>query len=318
MRKIIVAEWAEKWLKIATAGKGNSQQQSIRNAIKNHILPIIGEKPLLEVQHSDVALVMAALADRSYSLKNKVLVHMRAMFEAARRDHLITENPCDGLKAGKRKYKEKQALTEEQQRRLESAVAGTRAELFVLIGLYTGLRREEILALQWDCVCLSAPVPYLTVRRALRWEHNRPFVNEILKSDAAKRSIPLPKTLLSKLIEQQQEYGYVIGGDYPLSESQFNNLWDQVKRRTASTPAELGTKARNSNVVRSLDFRVSPHQLRHTYITRLVMSGANLKHVQHLAGHSDMRMTLQVYTHIVLDNPSVFSNDVYTAFPGEV
>lgn len=70
-----------------------------------------------------------------------------------------------------------------------------------------------------------------------------------------------------------------------------------VRRRTANDAAELGTPARNSKMVRSLDFHVTPHQLRHTYITRLFESGLDIKEIQYLAGHTTIDMTLHVYTH---------------------
>jgi integrase len=49
--------------------------------------------------------------------------------------------------------------------------------------------------------------------------------------------------------------------------------------------------------VRTLDFPVTAHQLRHTYITRLFESGLDIKEIQYLAGHSSVEMTLKVYTH---------------------
>ena len=49
--------------------------------------------------------------------------------------------------------------------------------------------------------------------------------------------------------------------------------------------------------MRTLDFPVTAHQLRHTYITRLFESGLDIKEIQYLAGHSSVEMTLKVYTH---------------------
>ena len=54
---------------------------------------------------------------------------------------------------------------------------------------------------------------------------------------------------------------------------------------------------RKLKMIRSLDFHVTPHQLRHTYITRLFESGLDIKEIQYLAGHSTIDMTLRVYTH---------------------
>ena len=83
----------------------------------------------------------------------------------------------------------------------------------------------------------------------------------------------------------------------PLSQTSFSNLWDMVRRRTVDDAADLGKPARNSKMIRSLDFHVTPHQLRHTYITRLFEGGLDIKEIQYLAGHSTVDMTLRVYTH---------------------
>lgn len=69
---------------------------------------------------------------------------------------------------------------------LVDTVKGLSPDLFVMIGLYSGLRREEILALQWDSVFLDAVTPYISVQRAWRSEHNRPVVSTVLKTAAAK------------------------------------------------------------------------------------------------------------------------------------
>ena len=56
---------------------------------------------------------------------------------------------------------------------------------------YAGLRREEILALQWDCVILDTDVPYLKVRRAWHTESDRPVIMTELKTPAARRDIAI-------------------------------------------------------------------------------------------------------------------------------
>ena len=70
-----------------------------------------------------------------------------------------------------------------------------------------------------------------------------------------------------------------------------------IESRTVDDPADLWTTAPHSKVVRTLDFHVHPHQLRHTYITRLFESGLDIKEIQYLAGHATVNMTLRVYTH---------------------
>ena len=86
-------------------------------------------------------------------------------------------------------------MTDEQVQRLLDAVRELPPYVFIMLGLYAGLRREEILGLQWDSVYLDTEAPYLTVRRAWHTEHNRPVISTELKTAAAERNIPLPDHL---------------------------------------------------------------------------------------------------------------------------
>ena len=97
---------------------------------------------------------------------------------------------------------EKTALTDDQSKILLDAIKETRAHLFCMIALYTGMRLEEILGLMWDCVYLDE-TPRVDVRRAVRFSGNRPVVSTTLKSNAAKRSIPIPPQLVECLKQQK-------------------------------------------------------------------------------------------------------------------
>ena len=120
-------------------------------------------------------------------------------------------------------------------------VKGLPPHLFIVLGLYSGLRREEILALQWDCVFLDEPTPYISVRRAWRTEHNRPVISTTLKTKAARRDIPIPKCLVDCLREVKEtsvsEYVISDSNGEPLSASQFQRVWQYVVVRS--------TQARN-------------------------------------------------------------------------
>ena len=77
---------------------------------------------------------------------------------------------------------------------------------------------------------------------------------------------------------------------------------------------EKGAKSRGGNFYYTIDFPVTPHILRHTYITNLILAGANLKKVQYLAGHADIKVTLDIYTHLVDQHPNNFVDEVNKAF----
>lgn len=327
-----VRQYAEQWLARETANMGYKYAESTAGAINIHVLPLLGDIKLRDVTHDDAQDVMAALAGKSASLHSKVLCAMRNMFDSARKSKIIADNPCDDLKAGGKPTAKKVALTAAQKETLLEAVEGTKAETFVKLALYAGLRREEALGLRWENVVLDDKTPHLHVRTALRWEHNRPVVSEILKTNAAYRSIPLPPQLVTHLqsIRPQTvaaDAPQVIGGA-PVSESTFDNIWryvtdrqtgpktykDPETKKLITFERKLGAKCRGSDYRYTIDFRVTPHILRHTYITDLILSGANLRRVQYLAGHSNIKVTLEIYTHLMEHAPENLMPEVMLAF----
>ena len=89
----------------------------------------------------------------------------------------------------------------------------------------------------------------------------------------------------------------------------------QWAENSAHGNAEVGKKAaHNGNVVYTLDFQVTPHQLRHTYITNLIYSGADPKTVQYLAGHKHSKITMDIYAKVKYNKPKELSSVVNKAF----
>lgn len=96
------------------------------------------------------------------------------------------------------------SLTDKQISTLLDTIKGLPPYLFVMLGLYAGLRREEILGLQWDCAHIDDDNPYISVRRAWRSVNNRPEVTTLLKTPAAKRDIPTPQLLVDCLKAEKE------------------------------------------------------------------------------------------------------------------
>lgn len=300
--------------------------------IDHHITPIIGHLHMQDITTDDCKAVLARLTRMSESVYGKAVWLMKSVFESAADVDIITKNPARKLKRGGIKAEEKDALTPEQQQTLIDAVKGTVAESFVTIGLHTGMRREELLGLKWDCVHLSGKSPYVKVRRALNWDHNQPQLSENLKSHAAYRDIPIPPILVDFLKEEKARSNslFVIhnsdGG--AKTQTQFKNLWAAVEARSVGvrrykdkstgriieTEKKLGDKIPRHKAYITIGFDVTPHLLRHTYISHLILAGVSIKKVQYLAGHSDPEMTLRVYTHLMNNRPADLIGDIRRAY----
>lgn len=298
------AALAVRWATLTATDASPRVRAYRQSALNNYILPVLGEIEAAALREEDVLRLKQSISSMSRDSQTKILAIVRNICKFALKNGYMTADPADGVKAGGPPPEEVDPLTPEQAAALLAAVKGTQTETFCRLCLHAGLRREEALGLRWDCVHLEDPAPFLEVRRALRWPTNSaPEISDQLKSKAAKRDIPLPASLAAHLRALRAATGslFVIhnreGG--PVSYSSWRSLWRVVEARTAGERGKVGDKVRNHAVVISLDFPVHPHQLRHTYCTRLILGGVDVKRVQYLMGHASARITLEIYTKLM-------------------
>lgn len=307
------------------------RQKVYQYQINKVICPVIGTKPLKSVTLDDLKDVLATRADKSRRSQTDTVQILKQIFSAAAEADAIPKDPSLKLKPGGKPRTPKQALTEPQQEALLAAVQGLKVEPMIMLGLYTGMRRGEICGLRWDCVELDEPAPYIRVRRACRWPDKiHPVVTEELKTPAAFRDIPIPPQLLQYLQRLKADslaklppkradrigslYVYSDGQGKPVSYTTLRRRWETIKTRSTASGRELKEKVPHHNITVTLDFMPTPHILRHTYVTRLVLSKMDLKRVQYLAGHSDPAITLAIYTSLQKTRPEDLSADVWAAF----
>ena len=344
--EIFVADYCADWFRRASAEMSEQRKVTIRREINNNIAPVIGTKLLRELTSDDVLDVMAARDGLSVSARRTTLQTLRRILAAAEAAGKIPRNPAQGIRAGGKKKRKKIALTPAQTDTLLAAVEGQRIRLFCLLALYTGMRREEICGLRWDCVELTGAAPHIDVRRACRWPDGvGPVVEDLLKSDASWRSVPLPRVMVAELRAQKKALGkiprealsarYVVGypDGTPWSLKSLQEAWGVIEARSTGTvkrrrkdpesgemvtvevEKRLGdTIPHHPGVVISIDFPVTPHILRYTYITRLILGKVDLKRVQYLAGHADASVTLEIYTSLMGHQPEDLIDDVRGIF----
>ena len=249
-----------------------------RDSYNLHIMEQIGYMELRNVKPVHIRQVMASVASRSESLQRKVLLTMRQLFEEARLNHLIIDNPTEGIKITPHaKAEKKKALLPNEVDILMNVVVEPRARVFCALCLYCGLRKEEALGLQWSDIQSSS----LTIRRAMTFLNNQQDPVDDLKTKAAHRVVPIPDKLRSVLLDTPHLSRYIVpaadGGD--MTRSAFTRLW-------------------NSHVAALVPFSLHPHMLRHTYATTLYRAGVDLRTAQKLMGHSSIQVTADIYTHL--------------------
>lgn len=340
-------QYAADWYARTCVDMTPDRRAAIAREINSVICPVIGQKKLRDVTSDDVLDVMLTRKGLSRSAQEKTLQVIKRILRAAENAGKIARSPASDLKPGGAPARRKEALTRAQQAALLDAVAGLPVELFVRLGLYAGLRREEICGLCWRDVHLDHPAR-IDVRQACRWtNNNRPEISGKLKSAAAWRTVPVPPPLLEVLQTaraeaakdaQEPPQGRTVlstaeGG--PWSYQTFRRAWGAIEARTAGVKKvtrkdpETGqlrtveiermvgeTVPRHPDVKITLDFDVTPHILRHTYVTELILGGVNVKRVQYLAGHESSAVTMDIYAHVMGHRPEDLIDDVSAIFPG--
>ena len=276
-----VEDYCEKWLLMRSATVTQDTLRNYRREMYKYIVEPLGSLYLSDVTADDIKLALVPVSKMSKHTYATVNMLIKSVFYSAERSEVIDYNPAAKVSAkGGVPEKSMDALSDEQVKTLVDTVKGLPPYVFVMLGLYAGLRREESLALQWDCVFLDVPTPYISVRRAWRGNNRKePEISTVLKTPASRRDIPIPKCLVECLREAKRssKSAFVIsnrkGG--PLSEGEFVGVWYHVKNHTAgekisykyvngehiryTTCPVLGSHRKGSpNHVYSLDFHVTP------------------------------------------------------------
>ena len=295
-----LSDYIDRWYPIRTAGLRHNSVEVYKNVINNHIAPFFAGIKVSDIRPLHVQRLLADKAGLSHSLQAKILFTLSGILDSAEQNGMIAKNPCRGIRAGGAKPAEKEPLTSAQQTELVAAVAGTRAELFVLLCLYAGLRREEALGLLWSDVHLGA-TPYIDVRHTVTFANSRPEHSDDLKSAAAYRSIPVPLPLeialsAARLKTDSMFVVPAVRSGAAMSLVAFRRMWEIASG--------------------SVPFHIHPHLLRHTYLTELCAGGLDIKKIQYLAGHEDVAMTLGIYTHVKKHNPKALSESINNIFSG--
>lgn len=286
----LVGKWAKVWMESYKQGLRASTVRMYRDAYNLHIMSYLGRMELRDVKPVHVRAVMSGVSEMSDSLQHKVLLTMRQMFQTARLNGLVLNDPTEGIKPTPHaKPKEKKYLTRQEADTLMCAVTEPRARAFCGLCLYCGLRKEEALGLQWSDILDGK----LTVYRAITFLNNQQDTNHELKTKAAHRTVPVPDRLMDILRDTPRQSPYIVpaadGSD--ITRTAFLRLWQ-------------------AHVQALVPFHVHPHMLRHTYATTLYRAGVDLRTAQKLMGHSSIQMTADIYTHLEAEDSMAVSDQL--------
>jgi integrase len=262
---------ADKYLELISVHKRGGRVE--RYIIKANLEPHFGKCRLSDLTKEDAEKYKAK---RSRLVRpgtvNRELGLFKHMMAQALELKLIVDNPFRGLRNLKVPKRDERVLAPDEETRLLAACERVRARHLrrvVVLALNTGLRRGELLSLEWSRVDLK--------QRTIR------ILNA--KSDAGDRIIPMNAAVHALLSD--------------LAKTSIPPLVFPSNRKPGEKFLDL--KKGFSKAVKLAGIpHIRFHDLRHSFATRLVQAGADLITVQHLLGHSNITMTAR-YTHALAD-----------------
>ena len=293
----LLTEWLESYQKEHIKARTYSRYQGL---ITMHIVPTLGERNISELGRREIQEFLTQQKKDgnmrngeklSATSTNMMLSVLNLAFEYACDMEYVEENPCVRVRRTKAEAKKIEAFTLEEQRAIEAEIARSRDKRLhgILLCLYTGLRIGELLGLTWNDVDLDRGVIKITktVYRDKDESGTWQLCVDTPKTKASDRVIPLPE-YITNMLRMDCESAltpYVVENKKGerMSIRSYQYIFEKLTERAG---------------VRKLNF----HALRHTFATRAIECGMDIKTVADIMGHQNASITLNRYAHCMLDH----------------
>jgi integrase len=255
--------------------------------LKNHWLPVIGNKHLDEITQNDIFKYLTKImSTHAPASVNRILILIRYMFNLIIKWNLykITSNPTKNIPTITLNNKRERYLTAQEAEMLIDALGNVKNAMMKYIVptlILTGARKSEVIYAKWSEFNLET----------------RLWRIPITKSGKA-RHVPISDGLIRLL----QSIPRRNGCDYVFANPKTNKPYISIQHTWTKVRVELGLS----------DIRI--HDLRHSFASFLVNNGRNLYEVQRILGHSNMKTT-ERYAHLSQDSLLSAANEITKAIP---
>ena len=295
------SEWLNIWLDNYV--KPSAKERTYiryEQLIRTHIAPKIGERDINDLTPIVLQTFVTELLSSgngktgkglSASTVNSIISLLQSSLRAAHLLGYAEDYSANTIKRPKLKERKIECFTLAEQKKIEAAVFDSKkTKTFgIVLCLYTGLRIGELIALQWKDIDLQKGL--LTVSHSCHDTKNGLVFDEP-KTAASRRVIPLPKQLLPKLksIKKNGKSDFVASaGGNAVSVRSYQRSFELLLKKLRI--AHRGF-----------------HSLRHTFATRALECGMDVKTLAEILGHKNPTVTLNCYAHSLLEHKTAMMN----------
>ena len=270
-----------------------------RSVLERHVFPGLGDLPLRDVTRARLREFLTGLVGVTWGTKKNVMVPLATMLSFAVDEDRLPANPASGLFRQRRRARTEaeartsDALTADELRLALGAVEMHAPDLadFITLLSWSGLRLAEACGLQWGD--FDAKGGFLNVRRSATFHAERLLV--AAPKSGRTRRVDIPAELVRRLHRRQSllEAEAAVAGR-ELGEWMFPALSDPSKPINGAVARKVWHRCLRRAGLRA----VRLHDLRHTFASLLLASGAPVQYVSALLGHSSIAVTVDRYGHV--------------------
>ncbi|MFW6025853.1 MAG: tyrosine-type recombinase/integrase, partial [Candidatus Woesearchaeota archaeon] len=271
--KITVGEQLDEWLRYKKSTSRKTTYDRYKSKVEAHLKPELGDIPLQELEpfHIENYLTKKRISGRKDGKKGglkettlkKHWVILNNMLKKARKLKLIKFNPAEATECPKpQDYEAKYLDLNECSKLLKVTKNGNLMYYFIITLLFTGMRRSEILGLQWHNVNFEKE--YIDIKEALLTSDNGYIHEPQVKSDKGKRRILMFKRLKPFLKEHKANQDNL----REEFQEEYNNDKNFVFCRPDGYPYHPNTYLKRFKKLikkANLDNNINIHSLRHTF-----------------------------------------------------
>jgi integrase len=302
-----LAQWADEWLALHDGRPGTLQRY--RHVLDNQVLGVLGGRPLQAIRGTEIGMLYRGLAEklapRSIHLVHRVC---RALFREAVRRRLLVRSPIEDIKAPKADETSiGKALDPDQLSRLVQGFEGHPLYGIVCLAAFVGLRRGEVLGLQWGDLDVRARK--LRVRRSVEHTAKHGVVMGPPKSARGLREITINDDLIAVLLTERRKHLQLVAGVGDVESAGIDLSMVRLPEGALMFPApampfsltkprtpEAVSKAFASHATKLGFPSLRLHDLRHSHATELLNRRVPPHEVAHRLGHS-VAILLRTYAH---------------------
>lgn len=286
---------AQKWIELNRSQWKSSSLAKYINILNNYLLPRFGQCNMLGISREAVASYISELLVKgghcgtglAPKTVNSIISVMKNIFEYASVNKNLSLISFKGLNA-KQNQKPMRILSTTEQNNLNEYLLNNpeNTSLGILLSLYTGLRVGELCALKWEDVsfddkCIHVHKTMQRIQNLNSSDAKTVVIISKLKSDCSIRDVPIPNRLFSIMQDYQKAPDtYILKG--------MKNLYVEprtMQYRFKATIKKAGILPANF------------HALRHTFATRCIELGFDIKSLSEILGHASVNITLNRYVH---------------------